>query len=757
MKRRNHLTLLIGVLVTILLGACAEQTSPMLSKTPDPELDAAFGVPMPDGTPCHELFEPAREGDPNGALLPGTFDGDLLSGWAFNLKQPTGFEDHGCQIVTAPHPVRAGSYSFRFEVRDGDCNSNDGWDDCTTDRSRHELSQSWRTEAVYGEDLYPNRAGDDFWYGWSMWLPPKSLQQGKTSTFIGQFNSDNSARFYLRDFKDGFGYTFNDRNYDLIAQDTVASNPDVRGRWVDVMMHVVWSEGDTGRIELYLDGELTETLTGPNMDGATRTTFDFGIYNAFISKCRCDVMLTQVMYFDEIRRGTTRKDVEIAPYDPNEVVGKTEAAVSSGFPHICQTWEGIQNRPDLTELQRLASHDLVISTPHVLDLNWERTDDQPYDGLSTTLVPTWNGNPSAKKDSLRQLNPNFTFLATVYYREGNFVGDENTLPTLWDFGYFPPNSALWVRDEAGEPVPAFGMDDNLDGTIQPEEIQLALVDFRHPDLIELIAQKALALEQSGVVDGIFLDWWNERQRTVGNYLDWSTFYMTLDEEVEARLAILRRIREVVSDDFLIIGNTNNGTAPQSAPYMNGMFMEAVKADTFSGYTTQELQTIEDSLYWGSENLREPRTSCLEGWRVVYNYGEPDHDAQIAERNSEENQRWMRLITTLSLTHSDGNVVFGADPIEAHAHNWYDFWDADLGLPVSDKRQLLNDVAGLFIREFTNGYAIYNRSGESHTIVLPHQATATSTGVEAKVHQLNDLDGDIYLGPTSGISAVHVTE
>ena len=428
---------------------------------------------------------------------------------------------------------------------------------------------------------------------------------------------------------------------------------------------------------------------------------------------------------------------------PETLPDTAEPAVSSGFPHICQTWEGIQNRPDLTELERLASHDLVISTPHVLDLNWERTDDQPYDGLSTTLVPTWNGNPSAKKDSLRQLNPNFTFVATVYYREGKFVGDENTLPTLWDFGYFPPNSALWVRDEAGEPVPAFGMDDNLDGTIQPEEIQLALVDFRHPDLIELIAQKALALEQSGVVDGIFLDWWHEEQRTVGNYLDWSTFYMTLDEEVEARLAILRRIREVVSDDFLIIGNTNNGTAPQSAPYMNGMFMEAVKADTFSGYTTQELQTIEDSLYWGSENLREPRTSCLEGWRVVYNYGEPDHDAQIAERNSEENQQWMRLITTLSLTHSDGNVVFGADPIEAHAHNWYDFWDADLGQPVGPKRTTYQGIDGLFIREFTNGYAVYNRSGSAQEIRFEIEHQSTSQGHTGDTHLVADMDGEIF--------------
>ncbi|MEC7915336.1 MAG: heparin lyase I family protein [Actinomycetota bacterium] len=344
MTRRNHLTaFFVALLAVTVLGACSpEQTYPMSSI--DPEVDAAMGVPLPDGTPCHELYEPARQQDSNGALLPGTHDGDLLSGWAFEMKQPTGFKDHGCQIVTAPHPVRNGSYSFRFEVRDGDCNSYDGgWDDCTNDRSRHELSQTWRPEAVYGQDLYPNRAGDEFWYSWSMWLPPKSLQQGKTSTFIGQFNSDNSARFYLRDFgqgqqpKDGFGYVFNDRNYDLISQDILASNPGIRGRWVDIMMHVIWSEGDTGLIELYIDGDITEILTGPNMDGATRTTFDFGIYNAFISKCRCDVMLTQHMYFDEIRRGTTREDVEISPDDPDEVeatIGELLGAPTSTVTYV---------------------------------------------------------------------------------------------------------------------------------------------------------------------------------------------------------------------------------------------------------------------------------------------------------------------------------------------------------------------------------------------------------------------------------------
>jgi len=35
--------------------------------------------------------------------------------------------------------------------------------------------------------------------------------------------------------------------------------------------------------------------------------------------------------------------------------------------------------------------------------------------------------------------------------------------------------------------------------------------------------------------------------------------------------------------------------------------------------------------------------------------------------------------------------------------------------VSDKLQLLDGVEGLFMREFTNGYAAYNRSGEPRTI------------------------------------------
>jgi hypothetical protein len=92
-------------------------------------------------------------------------------------------------------------------------------------------------------------------------------------------------------------------------------------------------------------------------------------------------------------------------------------------------------------------------------------------------------------------------------------------------------------------------------------------------------------------------------------------------------------------------------------------------------------------------------------------------------------------------------LFGDDnsePTKDHNHNWYSFWDADLGLPISIKRKVLNNIDGLFIREFTNGYVVYNRSGTSQIISLGNEFRAVSTGLIAISHEVNNLDGEIYL-------------
>ena len=141
---------------------------------------------------------------------------------------------------------------------------------------------------------------------------------------------------------------------------------------------------------------------------------------------------------------------------------------------------------------------------------------------------------------------------------------------------------------------------------------------------------------------------------------------------------------------------------------------------------------------GSEqNLRAPRINCLEGWGIPTEA--PD---------SPDNRRRMRVFTTMSLTHSDGYVVYNTGGGEAgHGHFWYPFWDANLGYPIGPKAQQYQNTEGLFIREFTNGWAVYNRSGQAQTISLPESATPVSdrgNNAASQTHLLPDLDGEIYL-------------
>ena len=144
-----------------------------------------------------------------------------------------------------------------------------------------------------------------------------------------------------------------------------------------------------------------------------------------------------------------------------------------------------------------------------------------------------------------------------------------------------------------------------------------------------------------------------------------------------------------------------------------------------------LRTIEDTLLWSEEHFRYPQINCLEGWSYP---NEPPDSAY--------NLKWMRLMTTLGLTHSDGYVMFNDG--HSHAHIWYEFWNADLGQPVGSKAQLYKNIDGLFIREFTNGWAVYNRSGKAQVIEFPEKVSSITSGLTVAKHAVPDLDGDMFL-------------
>ena len=427
------------------------------------------------------------------------------------------------------------------------------------------------------------------------------------------------------------------------------------------------------------------------------------------------------------------------------------ADAQRSYPSIFQAWNGTENQEDIDELHRLAQHDLAFAHPHtLLRIAWNISEAQPYSGLATDLLPSQLNAARQRKQELLSLNPNLLLLVEIRYRDARYVSRQNEadVENWWEVGYFPPDSPYWLKGSNDKPVIGWGEDTNGDGKIdENDEVLGYLIDFTNPEMQSLMVNQAVALDKSGLFDGILLDWWNEDYATSPIAVDdWSETILTREAELEARLAILRKIREQVNDDFLILVNANMRQVPKSAPYVNGLFMECYKQEHEKGYTLDQMLRMEETLLWAEQHLREPRINCLEGWRVVTDYM-GDLNTRVAERNTSENRQWMRMITTLSLTHSDGYVLFGDDnaiPVPDHLHNWYDFWDADLGQPTQDKAVQYRGVTGLFIREFEKGWAVYNRSGTPRTIAFDEPVTAIGNGKRDSSHKILDFDGAIFL-------------
>ena len=401
------------------------------------------------------------------------------------------------------------------------------------------------------------------------------------------------------------------------------------------------------------------------------------------------------------------------------------------LPSVFQACQDIINLPRLSREEGIASHDLFFCR----------------DTLGWTWTPTPDGNlrligdregATIGTDRMRAQNPNLLLLTSIEYSaayDDEYPDDE-----------YPEDSPYFLRDESGNRLKSQGWDHFF-------------LDFTHPPVQERVIQQAIEVAKCGVFDGIAIDHWAKGFEE----------YITLEEEHAAKDRIMQGIRDAVGDDFLILVTTTNtiGTAiPRTAEYINGLFMETTE-DYEGGYTYARLSEIESTLSWAEENLREPQINCLAG-RGVRN--EP--------LDSPRNIQWMRLFTTMSLTHSDGYVMFTmGGNLEHPAHSfeflpghaddhaqgkrhshqntkyWYDFWDAPLGQPVGGdetKAQLYKTpkgitIEGLFIREFTNGWAVYNRSGKSRMIQLPEKVSGIESGVENKRwHTIPDLDGEIYL-------------
>ena len=418
---------------------------------------------------------------------------------------------------------------------------------------------------------------------------------------------------------------------------------------------------------------------------------------------------------------------EVCIVDRSDIISRIE---NRSFPSVFTAFDyNLVNNPEkihVDEWEYLSSmltlNDLFIGGAN-LGIQWRYTDTE---GIKLVAVGKHPGVlqfvKEVRRDDLQLRNPNYLHFISL-----NYYGDHPQM--------YPENWPYWLRDESGNKI----QDGNW-GT--------HLIDWTHPGAQDYFVKKALVSAKCGIFDGLFMDWWSEEP-------EWDQEMSELyhGSKVDGIVSLVKRIREAVGDDFLILANTNTRKIPRSAPYINGAFMENI-----SGYSHGKLKEIEDSLTWYENNFRHPQINCMEIW------GDPKQPM-----SSSKNMKHTRTLVTLALTHSNAyisNVTGIVSPIHDHHYEiwgshinthasgiyhdhthqkyWHHFFDVDLGQPIGDKLQTYKGVDGLFIREFERGWAVYNRSGSEQSIRFESHVSGKSSGFGGTTHVIPDLDGEIYI-------------
>lgn len=353
-----------------------------------------------------------------------------------------------------------------------------------------------------------------------------------------------------------------------------------------------------------------------------------------------------------------------------------ERITSRNFPSIFQAWNNCDSLPKEDPYITLARHDLYFTVPSAFGLKWNND----YNGLADAFTPDTIKSALHKRTALLQKNPNMIILAEIRYYDAAS-------------SYLPENHDWFMRDPNGNPIMSW------------EEGRHWRLDFNNPAFRELVARQAGAAVESGVFDGVMLDWWKDD---------------------EGRLELIKAIQKAIGPQALIVCNANDQKTPDTAPYINGYFMEC-----YSTETAQDWERIAETLHWAEQNLRKPTINCLETWY----------------HSSRQDLPLMRAATTLAMTLSDGYCLFSDPnplPKPDHLHDWYSFWDTKAGKPAGAGKR---DPKGCYIRAYDNAIVIYNPMGNAPAAYQFHPPLqSAATGKISTEHTIQPCDGDILALP-----------
>jgi hypothetical protein len=253
------------------------------------------------------------EGFETGKVGPG------WTGFALHRRTPRPEESGSVDIVT--EPVRKGKYALKLTIRAGDSVVQG---DETRDKERCEflrLNSCRKGPCTLGSE---GREGSELWYAWSV-LIPEDYKYVDTSAqnyqIMGQWHDQPepgrkptgnsppiSVHYHSSGPSQGFRIQYGLRKRGPIQE---IEAPIQKGKWVDLMFHIRFSQGSDGFLEAWKDGVSVASasgatrITGPNMFNAQPDYLRLGLYRG-----RSQTQ-TNTFYYDEIRIGTTKAAVQV--------------------------------------------------------------------------------------------------------------------------------------------------------------------------------------------------------------------------------------------------------------------------------------------------------------------------------------------------------------------------------------------------------------------------------------------------------------
>ena len=243
------------------------------------------------------------------------------SGFKFHTNY-MGHNDHNFKYIEDKSKARAGKYFQRFELRDGDCFKDDGvdgWNDCENNRERVEFST--RPE---------QRPKKNQCYGYSLMLSKDFIDTHPTNTSLGQVHQKGGPTgtagglvsfppLIQIDARQGYLF-FNWHELSGSATNVIDESryhrlkplKDMKEVWTDISFCLDFKNK---RMDAWVDGiKEVEILKSPIFFKPKSIYFKHGIYRSFISRYKLrnnGKMPTQIVFYDEVRRGNSIKKVDI--------------------------------------------------------------------------------------------------------------------------------------------------------------------------------------------------------------------------------------------------------------------------------------------------------------------------------------------------------------------------------------------------------------------------------------------------------------